>query len=40
MIIEFLILGHFSKLMSNEESLLDGVSKRYGFFSVETANAN
>ena len=38
MVIEFLILGHFAKLLSTDVS--DGVLKRYQFFSAETANAN
>jgi len=41
MVIEFLILGHFAKLLSNESTdVSDGVLKRYQFFSAETANAN
>jgi hypothetical protein len=42
MIIEFLILGHFAKLMNTESTdKLDGIVKQYGgFFSAETANAN
>jgi len=41
MVIEFLILGHFAKLLSSENpEMLGGVQKRYGFFSAETVNAN
>lgn len=43
MVIEFLILGHFAKLMNgNDTNLLDGgVYRRYGgIFSADTTNAN
>jgi len=41
MVIEFLILGHFAKLLSSGNTDMgDGVLKRYQFFSPETANAN
>ena len=42
MVIEFLILGHFDKLLlsGNNDEMFSGVPKKYGFFSADTLNAN
>lgn len=42
MIVEFLVLGHFAKLLSHSDpEIFDGVAKRYGgFFSADTVDAN
>ncbi len=42
MIVEFLVLGHFAKLLSHTDpEIYNGVAKRYGgFFSAESVDAN